>query len=333
MGRTPDRNTRGVAAIPGRAISAHGWLWWLGWLALIAALLVLVAGWLGREILLLDLANLVALPTALAALGLAILLAWRARRWVTRAVPAGIGGFALFCALSPLSSAPDCGPQAPLLRVAFLNTQSSDASAPIIDWLAREQPDVVAFAELLSSDIELRTALDQLYPYQQSCMQHDRCSTMIYSRLEPLASQGLSGGGDAQNRKALSAARMDLLPAPDAPLTIMAAHLSHPLPLGKQDAELIELESHIDAPENTVIVGDFNATPRMHVLRRFAERNALSVNSADRSTWPVDRDVPFPLIQIDQMLSGDGWAVTGLRTSGDLGSDHRGIVSDLCRLR
>ena len=294
---------------------------------------MLIAGWLGRDMLLLDLANLVALPTAIAALGLTVLLALWAHRWITRGILAALSGFALFCALTPVSQAPGCDANIPLLRMAFLNTQSSDVSAPVLAWLEREQPDVVGFAELLSNDAELRGALDTLYPYKQSCMQHERCSTMLYSRLEPLRSQGLAAGGDALNRKALSAARMDLLPAPDAPLTIMAAHLSHPLPLGKQDAELIELESHIDSPDNTVIVGDFNATPRMHVLRRFAARNGLTVNPADHYTWPVDDRVPFALIQIDQMLSGSGWAVAGLRTSGDLGSDHRGIVSDLCRLR
>jgi endonuclease/exonuclease/phosphatase (EEP) superfamily protein YafD len=39
------------------------------------------------------------------------------------------------------------------------------------------------------------------------------------------------------------------------------------------------------------------------------------------------------LWQIDHLLLGRDWQVEAIRTSEDLGSDHRGFVADLCRSR
>ena len=60
----------------------------------------------------------------------------------------------------------------------------------------------------------------------------------------------------------------------------------------------------------------------------------IGTSKADAPTWPVQWEgrATIPLIQIDQVLAGRNWAIESLRTSPDLGSDHRGLVADLCRL-
>ncbi len=314
--------------------------------AFVCGLAMLMAGWLGRSVILLDFANLVIVPAAILTLAAAIILAMRARGWAGRALPA-IGAMVAAIALIPPGAAPQaCPAEAERLRIAWLNTESVDDQETIMGWIEAEDPAVVALGELNASDEALRSALAARFPYRQSCLEHDRCSTAIYAKMSPLAAQGLARG-DAANRRALSAAWMDLPPASSpaqpsaAPLRLMAVHLSHPAPLGtagRQDSELAELQMAIRNPANTVIVGDFNATQRMHVLRRFASRNQLQPTIADRPTWPLNYGSSqpgdmqtLPLWQIDHVLAGRNWRVEALRTSDDLGSDHRGLVADLCR--
>ena len=89
----------------------------------------------------------------------------------------------------------------------------------------------------------------------------------------------------------------------------------------------------IEDRRNTVILGDFNMTPRMHGLQDFAARNMLAVALADQPTWPLlyKGKRAAPVWQIDQMLVGRNWAVHSLKATEDLGSDHRGLIAEICR--
>lgn len=298
------------------------------------ALLVLGAGLLGSVAPVLDLANLVAVPFAAMGLAAALGLLLIVRRWWKKA---GMGAAALACGfmlIPPAAPPSQCPAGTARLRVAWLNAQGSDTPGPIIDWLEREDPALVAFAELSRGGSQhVRAEVAERYPYMQSCLSRDACSTVIYARNPPLAMAGLARG-NPQNRQALSAARMTAALEGEQSVNLMAAHLSRVFPLGRQGEELAELEGHIERPADTIILGDFNATRRMHVLRDFAARNGLGVGRADAPTWPLafDGRATTPVIQIDQVLTGRNWAVEELRTSPDLGSDHRGLVADLCRL-
>jgi len=297
-----------------------------------AALLVLLAGVLGSTAPLFDLANLVVVPFAVLGLVGALGLLLMVRRWWKKAGMAAAALASGFMLIPPAAPPASCPAGTPRLRVAWLNAQGTDDPAPIMAWLDREDPAVVAFGELgRRGSIAVRAAVQERWPYAQSCLGGLACSTIIYAKTAPLAQAGLARG-DPENRKALSAARVSLA-LDGAQINLMAAHLSRALPLGRQGQELAELESHLERPADTIILGDFNATRRMHVLRNFAARNGFGVGKADAPTWPLrwEGRATTPVIQIDQVLAGRNWAVQALRTSPDLGSDHLGLVADLCR--
>ena len=301
---------------------------------LAVSLLVLLAGVLGSAAPILDLANLVVVPFAALSLACALGLLLMVRRWWKKAGMAAAAIASGLLLIPPAAPPSACPAGTARLRVAWLNAQGSNNPAVITAWLEREDPALVAFGELSrGGSLEARAAVQARYPYMQSCLKQELCSTIIYARDEPLAMAPLARG-DPANRKALSAARMTFALAGGAKLNVMAAHLSRALPLGRQGEELAELESHLQLPADTIILGDFNATRRMHVLRNFAARNGFGVGKADAPTWPLNWEgrATTPVIQIDQVLVGRNWAIEALRTSPDLGSDHSGLVADLCRL-
>lgn len=299
---------------------------------LVSSLVLVLAGAMGSVAPLFDLANLVMLPVASITALCGLAMAWIARRWWKKAgfALAGLAGVAM--AWPPAAAPSICDSDAARLRVAWLNAQGSSDPAPVTAWLDSERPDVVAMGELHPGSEAVREAVRARFPFTQTCMRREACSTVLFSRVPPLAQAGLARG-DAANRRALSAARMTLPLAGESGFNVMAVHLSRPLPLGRQGRELAELETHIERPADTIIMGDFNSTARMHVLRAFARRNQFGIGMADAPTWPLrwqGSDTP-PIIQIDQVLAGRNWAIERVRTTPGLGSDHAGIVADLCR--
>lgn len=290
----------------------------------------LVAGFLGELSPFLDLFSLVALPLSVLNLVSAALLLWlsRGRHGAHRVL--------LFVCMVPaiVVFMPDrqrghCASLAPRLRIAWLNAQRSDRSAPILSWIEREQPQIIAFGELDKGSLALRSQLVRRYPHWQSCLANGRCSTVLHARFKPILAEPLARG-DPEDRRSLSAVRMVLTPAgADDVVLITAVHLSRPLPLDRQRAKLSELTQALSRSPREIVIGDFNMSPRMKGLRQFAEETGLRINTTNRPTWPV---FPGGLWQIDHVLTGRGWLVTDIRTSPDLGSDHRGIVADLCAM-
>lgn len=299
---------------------------------LVIVLAVLVAGRLGAAFPLLDLANLALVPAAIAAIVLAAALAWLTLRWTKRAAYALVIVAAAVLLIPPSDAGGQCSADAPRLRVAWLNLQGSTQPAPILAWLEAEQVEVAAFGELHESVEPTRSAIFARFPHWQSCLPGGACSTVIAARQAPLSMTPLSRG-DVQNRKSLSAARMIIGKGEDAPLRLVAVHLSRAPHVERQRGELARLQVLLESPADTVVIGDFNMVRRMRGLANFARDNGFRTTVADRATWPLwwqGRSIP-PVIQIDHVLAGRNWRVESLRSSGDLGSDHRGIVAQLCR--
>lgn len=302
-------------------------------MGLAVSLIVLMAGRAGGLSPLLDLASLAAVPAGCILLVCATVLAIRARSTGRRVLLAAClvpGALVLMPGSAPTGT---CDETSERLRVAWLNAGRTNDVGPIMAWLAREQPQVFGVAELDKSSLALRQALAERFAYRHSCLANDRCSTMLYAAAAPVDAQGLARG-DPENRRTLSAVSMRFgADGSSSPFTIYAAHLSRPLPLGRQAAELRQLEAHFRSSSDLIVMGDFNMSPRMRALRGFAARNGLHATPTDRPTWPLQHSVPSlpPLWQIDQLLLGRDWHAAAIRTSPDLGSDHRGFVADLCR--
>jgi endonuclease/exonuclease/phosphatase (EEP) superfamily protein YafD len=309
-------------------------------LGLVGIFVLLGLGRLGEIWPLFDMINLIAGPLALASLLLAVVMLIRARTWAGRALTCACLVPGIVLMMPERNEETVCGPSARTLRVAWINTRHLKRSRAIADWLERAQPQIVGVAELKPA-LSLRKVLEARYPYWQSCLGNGRCSTLLYSRIAPSEQAGLAHG-DPENRKALSAVRMSFGPGSGgkgvpslAGVHIFAAHLSRPLPLGRQRHELRELDQNAGLTADAIVMGDMNMSPRMQVLNAFAARNGLRLTRTDRPTWPVHIH-GYDLTgfwQIDHLLLGSNWKVVSIRTGPDVGSDHRGYVADLCHDR
>lgn len=303
------------------------------WAALCIAALVLLAPWGGAQFAVLDLATLGCKPAAVLLIASAGWLIVKSENRAFRGallvalIPVGL-------ILVPMASTGvrNCEPGAPTLRIAWINAMRPESATPIASWLVRETPQIVGFAELGTSSSELRKVLVKRYPHWASCLPNGRCSTLIYTT-QPTVSVLPLAKRDPENRKSLSAVQMRFgTDDMQGHYDIIAAHLSRPLPLGRQADELAQVEQAITDPANTILMGDFNMPPSMRILDNFAARNGFTIIHTDRPTWPMrfgQWKTPG-LWQIDALLVGHNWTVKAIRLSPDLGSDHRGYTADLC---
>ena len=282
---------------------------------------------------LLNLFALMQFPAALAgfagsliALGLSRSLAVRALDLVGLLVC----GFSL---PSPALAPSPCTNGAPEITIAWLNTFGAKHERRIIEWLQQTKPQVIGLAEFKTRPGKLSAFLAQEYPYQQSCLANGRCSTVLFARESPAQTFALAYG-NPQKRKTLSGAAMQFPASSNQPARMYAAvHLSRPTSPEAQLRELTEFESRMGAAADTILIGDFNLSPRMPLLQDFASRNGLTIIRADRPTWPLvwNGRQMRSLWQIDNLLIGSNWHVQSMQTSEYLGSDHRGFVAHLCR--
>ncbi|MBT0667172.1 endonuclease/exonuclease/phosphatase family protein [Novosphingobium profundi] len=219
------------------------------------------------------------------------------------------------------------------IKIAWLNTQGARRTDLIEEWIAREQPDIFGVAELPPSARAFEARLARNYPYRQNCQERSYCSTEVFARDAPVSGVALARG-DAENRKTLSGAAMKFRQQSNSNVWhLVALHLSRPTTPAAQSRELHEFEARLGADANTIVIGDFNLTPRMPLLTDFAARNELRVTLAGRPTWPASSTGPLQggLWQIDQILVGRNWSVRTLHVSPWVGSDHRGFSATLCR--
>lgn len=302
--------------------------------AIVVSLLILGASAFGGSSAILDLASLVVAPATVAIAASALWLMIRAKSTARRLI-------AVFCAIPAiplLASTPApavvCRSGKADLKVAWLNAHNPQDSQKIARWLEREDPQIVGLAEVSPRSKAVRRFLETKYANWYSCLDNGRCSTVLYSSLQPMQVQALARG-DPENRRALSAVRMTF-PGREGgvPFRVVAAHLSRALPLGRQAGEISQIEAALGSSSNTIVMGDFNMSPRMKILRNFAARNGLSVSRTPGPTWPTTvGDWPIPgLWQIDQLLVGGEWKVARIRLAPDVGSDHRGYVAYLCQV-
>ncbi|PRY69436.1 endonuclease/exonuclease/phosphatase (EEP) superfamily protein YafD [Glaciihabitans tibetensis] len=121
--------------------------------------------------------------------------------------------------------------------------------------------------------------------------------------------------------------------------TIVGVHTMAPIPSGVDNwtSDLTWLADLCSG--NTIMAGDFNAT--VDHMSRLASADgaslgecadaAMATDNAAVGTWPTQ--IPALLgTPIDHVLATDDWRVTGMRvirSSENLGSDHRAIVAQL----
>ncbi|MED5545207.1 MAG: endonuclease/exonuclease/phosphatase family protein [Pseudomonadota bacterium] len=319
------------------------WLVRLAVLGLAIAGLVLLLPKLAGHWPYLGLAALIHVPAMWLGLASSLgLLARRVRRAQLSPSRFGLTGVGLvgislilIVALQPATRVPAlCPPNAPRLTLAWLNALHVRRPDLIHRWLQRARPDVIGLAEMRSGAAELDAYLARNYPFVQNCQRKGQCSTRLYTHIPPTGKLGLARG-NAERRRTLSGAGLVFPASSGSPSwSIAAVHLSRPTSPEAQARELREFDARMGADADTLILGDFNLSPRLPVLRDFVARNGLAITRADQPTWPLELGERRleGLWQVDHLLTGRHWQVESFKTSPWLGSDHRGFIARVCRV-
>ncbi|WP_405014605.1 endonuclease/exonuclease/phosphatase family protein [Kitasatospora sp. NBC_01539] len=213
---------------------------------------------------------------------------------------------------------------APRLRLATSNAYLGQVDPRALVGLVRaERIDVLAVEELspgLASALD-RAGLAGLMPYR---IHRDGSDTSLYSRL-PLADPGGTAATPTAGEVTVGGHAV----------RVVAVHTYYPLGDSRRwaadfDGLRTEARRH---PGRTVLLGDFNATLD-HAPMRALLGNGLTDTHAElgrgfAGTWPADRPVLPPVIQIDHVLHGGGLTAVSVAEHTLPGSDHRAVVAEL----
>jgi endonuclease/exonuclease/phosphatase (EEP) superfamily protein YafD len=248
------------------------------------------------------------------------------RRWASLLLVAG--GGALFLNLQPqwfppsVPAAPDARPT----RVYFANVWARNDRMSLLEASIEEaDADVVALVEVSEDHQRMLPVLLDEYPYLISGKpgRPDGAARILIASRVPVRVLG------RERADGLSALEV-LVRSPGAPFRLIVVHTTRPWPFDRPGAQAHQLERvktrlFNGAPERTLLVGDFNATPSTVVLERFAQQTRLRPAPAVIGTWPSV--APGPLrIGIDNAFVGSGLTVVSRRVGAPNGSDHRPVV-------
>jgi endonuclease/exonuclease/phosphatase (EEP) superfamily protein YafD len=213
--------------------------------------------------------------------------------------------------------------QAPDLTVLFLNAFADDGARAdrILDAILAEGADVVVIAEAAA----IVPALDRLraaYPFVTDC---DGCEVVVAARTAPPRFWRLQLNPAWPARYAVAE-----LSLPDGRrLFLAASHLVKPWYTSLADSERAQLAAQwawFDGP--VVAIGDFNAAPWSRPMRDLTQATGFRPLRLPPGTWPAAAGALG--VPIDQVLTGNGARITGVRTFGaGTGSNHRGIVAGI----
>jgi endonuclease/exonuclease/phosphatase (EEP) superfamily protein YafD len=236
----------------------------------------------------------------------------------------------------------------PVLRVLTQNMLVGTAPADALVELARTTGADVLFVQELTGQAAARLAgagIGTVFPHQSiersGGSAHD---TGIYARY-PLrkdaaaACDGRRAGAGGPRATPQRAARLDL--PSGHPVLLVCAHIPPPKPpWAPSCAERWQAElGRVPAPGSlagdlpVVMAGDFNATvdhaPLRGVLRRGYRDAACEVGNGLVPTWGPEPHGHPPLLTIDHVLVGPGWAVLRTKVHRIPGIDHRALYAEL----
>lgn len=213
---------------------------------------------------------------------------------------------------------------APRLRVAAINSHvgAVDPRA-LVDFVRSANVDVLAVGELAPGAIPRLddAGLRELMPYRELRPQDD---SSIYSRL-PITSSGPLAAPTTwpQTRAAVSAFGRTI--------DVVAVHTYYPAgdsSLWTRDMAALTTT----AGENSVVLGDFNATldhaPMRDLLAAGLVDAHAELGNGWAPTWPANGLLP-PVVQLDHVLHGHGLAAVTTSEHTLPGTDHRLVFAEL----
>lgn len=210
------------------------------------------------------------------------------------------------------------------LRIATANTLVGKADPAAIMQLVRsEQVDVLALEELTADGVRaLESAgINKLLPYHEL---HPEIDSSIYSKY-PVLHGGLLG---ARTKWQQPMVEINL---GGRTIRIVAVHTYYPPGdphRWTQDLQALA-EAAKTAGKDAIFLGDFNATldhaPMRELLAAGLVDTHVELGRGWAPTWPAG----VPLIQLDHVLHGSGFAAVRVDERTIKGSDHRAIFAEL----
>ncbi|MDB5443977.1 MAG: hypothetical protein JWP86_2045 [Phenylobacterium sp.] len=267
------------------------------------------------------------------ALGAALvaLIAFRGlSRWLILAM--GLVGIVAAGSLMAPEFTRTTGPQAASdaagqLKVIQFNVWSRNSEPEAtVDWIAAQHPDIVVLEETTP---DFRRLVEARTGWRSACRD---CEVMIYSRL-PIA-KGYLGAGPAVGPLAHAVFK-------DAQGAFDVAGIHDAWPTDgagadqqRQEARLARVIAELPR-DRTIVTGDFNSTPWSFSRRSWDKAFGLVRRDRALFSWPAGVitarriRVPFPILPIDHVYAGPGWATVSVTSGPKLGSDHYPVVAIL----
>ena len=262
--------------------------------------------------------------------GAALLGALWIRRWGAAAAIALVcAGLCLALWPQVSAKAPKPAPGVPL-KIYFNNiwTENVDGAA-IAHSIESSDADVVALVQVSTKNRDFVEHALARYPYRVWArrVSNGLGRTLVASRFP------LSGDEPSCEFWKLPPGFEVVVHAP-APVRLIVVHLPRPWPFrSDQRGEYGRLASQVNAgggADQTVVVGDFNATLSSAVQARLARDTGLRPLPAVLGDWPTL--LPSPLrIAIENAFAGPGLSLTGRRLAPRSGSDHQPVVFEVLR--
>ncbi|MBJ7904071.1 endonuclease/exonuclease/phosphatase family protein [Streptomyces sp. DSM 110735] len=215
------------------------------------------------------------------------------------------------------------------LRVATLNTHVGKADARAVVRLVKsERIDVLAVQELPSAGVAAlaRAGLGRVLPYREL---HPENDSSLYSRL-PLTHGGPLKADTAWPQ---TTARVRV---GGRSVRLVAVHTYYPFGDAARwgrDMTALTSVARADGPD-TVFLGDFNASLDHARMRTLLSSGDLTDTHAELGhgwspTWPADKPLLPPLVQLDHVLHGPGLTAVSVTERTVPGTDHRAVLARL----
>ena len=209
----------------------------------------------------------------------------------------------------------------PTFKVIQFNAWSGrNGQAKLLAWLKAERPDVVVIEEANSAVAE---ALSRAGWWSVA----GRSAVMLFTPRQPLAAII-----PTDNETGPMELNGVVVASPAGPVTVLGVHApwpSHPTLQRDHDLLLPIVRSYPTA--TTILAGDFNSTPWSFSRQRDDRDFGLIRRTRAVFTWPIAayRRRLIPLLPIDHVYAGAGWATVKVERGPTLGSDHYPVAVTL----
>ncbi len=244
---------------------------------------------------------------------------------IWRAAAAAV--FAL-AGLSPLWEGPVATADGPALTVLTANLRyDNPQAAEMLATLVAANADILVTNETTTATLDGANPLSALYPHRLSLKTRGRIlRTVIWSKYPT------SDGALFLEDKVGPTGALAVVELPNGRrVSVLGLHLAHALP-GNQRRQIEALDAiTAEVPRPLIVLGDFNAAPWSHALRKIESLTGTKRVPGYRITWRGEYPTPvgpIPALMghaIDHVLLSPGMAAETVKLIPIPGSDHSAI--------